>query len=98
MPRTSPPRAVVTVRTDAAGGPVELLAFPNPATDYVSLQSTASTSPTDVTLTDVTGRTVRTWQTALDGNDRLYLDGVPAGVYALRIQATGATTFLSIQR
>lgn len=71
----------------------ELTLFPNPAHGKVTIQLPSIPSITTFTLTvlDALGRTLRTQTTATSARTELDLAGLPAGLYAVRVQAAAAT-------
>ena len=68
--------------------------FPNPAHNRATIQLPAIPGTTTATLTvlDALGRTLRTQPAALNAKAELDLAGLPAGLYAVRVQAGGSTT------
>ncbi len=84
-------QAVAT--TDATPAP-DWRVYPNPTRDWLLLAAPDPASlPTahPLVLFDTWGRRVRTW-TEFGANESLYLGDLPAGVYQLRLLATGQTT------
>ena len=67
--------------------------YPNPAHNRATIQLPAIPGTTTATLTvlDALGRPVRTQTAALNTKAELDLAGLPAGLYAVRVQAGGST-------
>lgn len=62
--------------------------YPNPATDQITINAIAGMQQADVTVTDLSGRTVRTINGAsFDQNQIIDLAGLPKGMYVLRISS-----------
>ncbi|MEZ4961440.1 MAG: T9SS type A sorting domain-containing protein [Saprospiraceae bacterium] len=68
------------------GSGIPIAVYPNPASDYVSIQTLPGTAVQEVQLADVTGKTIRQY-----GQDTRFvnLDGLASGVYILKIQVGG---------
>lgn len=80
---------------------LDLAAYPNPTTSGVTLAfSLAAPGEVAVDVLDATGRTVRTASFGRRpggaGSARLALDGLPAGVYAVRLRAGGAAATVRV--
>ena len=92
---------VITVLKTSDAPASRVHVFPNPASDQFFLEASPGPSPSAglrVTLSDVTGRTVREWRTSSDGRQALSLRDVPAGLYVLRTEGpTDAVTLLTVQ-
>lgn len=67
---------------EANNGLVEI--FPNPSSDVVTLQSTRGQLIREVELVDAQGRTIKSYM-VINGDARLDLSSLPAGVYAVKI-------------
>ncbi len=83
------PEAIDVLRADLLEG--ELTLFPNPASDQLTLRSSVALNNASVTLTDLTGRTVASWNTlSLRENQaqQLQLEGINSGLYLLNINST----------
>jgi hypothetical protein len=79
--------------TTPALRPESIILFPNPAHTATTVQLPAIPGATTVALTvlDALGRTLRTQTAATNARTDINLTGLPAGLYALRVQA-GAST------
>jgi len=77
-----------------AGALEGLAVYPNPAHGRATIQLPALPGATTATLTvlDALGRTLRIQPAALNAKAELDLAGLPAGLYAVRVQAGGSTT------
>ena len=75
--------------------PVEsdgILLFPNPSSGSVSLVIVGQTGLATVAVTDLTGREVlmpHTFDCLSENTETLMLDGIPAGVYFVRVDVSG---------
>ena len=80
--------------TVQAGALEGLAVYPNPAHGRATIQLPALPGATTATLTvlDALGRTLRIQPAALNAKAELDLAGLPAGLYAVRVQAGGSTT------
>jgi hypothetical protein len=81
----------ITANTTPA---MDLQLFPNPATNVINLKfNLTDNSPASVTLSDLTGRIVRTVSSNKlnPGNNELCIpvDDLPDGMYIVRLQAPG---------
>ncbi|MBF9141730.1 T9SS type A sorting domain-containing protein [Hymenobacter properus] len=65
--------------------------FPNPAHNRATVQLPAGTGPATLTVLDALGRAVRTQATTANAATELDLTGLAPGLYAVRVQAGGAT-------
>ena len=62
-----------------------LSVFPNPATDYIFINSADITAEDQIVILDATGRQVQAPQ-ALDGQtSRIEISGLPAGLYYAQV-------------
>ena len=71
---------------------VDWSVYPNPAQEMVSVSvPEAMRGPVDLQLLDATGRVVRNAQTQVFGQEPVSfnLEGLPGGIYHLRLQAAG---------
>ncbi len=70
--------------TETLSSNVGFAAFPNPASDvfYISLDELESAKPTKISLTDGTGRIIKSdWSNSGNAVIEFRLDGIPSGVY-----------------
>ncbi len=75
--------------------PNTLLAYPNPASDYVRLQAYEPMS--EARLFDLSGRMLQSWRFA-DDNEQILLTGsYPAGTYLLKVKSGDAYQLKKIQ-
>ncbi|MDB5267730.1 MAG: hypothetical protein JWP58_770 [Hymenobacter sp.] len=79
--------------TAPAGASERLALFPNPAhgTATVQLPAVPGAATATLTVIDALGRPVRTFRAAPNALAELDLAGLPAGLYAVRVQAGGST-------
>lgn len=68
--------------------------YPNPASDYIMIDN--SSNKTDVYIYDVNGKLVKTRLNESDSIIQIDVDGMPAGVYCLRLIADGQTKTVRI--
>ncbi|WP_170266423.1 T9SS type A sorting domain-containing protein [Phaeocystidibacter luteus] len=64
-------------------GTNELTIYPNPASDFITIEGIEATS---ASLIDITGQTVRNWENSVE---ELNIQGLQPGVYLLRVESNG---------
>ncbi|MBF9142548.1 T9SS type A sorting domain-containing protein [Hymenobacter properus] len=87
---------VATVHVEATNQPIDL--YPNPATDRLTLDLSATAAPCDVRLTNLTGQVVLTTTLAGGQAQELPLTGVPAGLYLLHVRTAAGSTVQRIEK
>jgi hypothetical protein len=69
--------------TTSASPSIQLEAYPNPATDMFTLRWRQEVGMAAVSLVDLTGRKVRTWEAIATGETLQVVD-LPRGMYVLQ--------------
>jgi hypothetical protein len=65
--------------------------YPNPATDMLHIDIKGTNQPYDVSLTDMTGRTLRD-EHELSGDQAIDISSLSSGVYLVNVMQAGAST------
>jgi hypothetical protein len=87
------------VKVSVLPGTLPILAYPNPATDHLSLDLTAAAAgPCDVRVLSLAGQVVRT-ETLTGGRaQEMDLAGLPAGLYLLQVRTAEGSTVQRIEK
>ena len=77
----------VHFKTDHASGTNGIAIFPNPATNTLNIAHRLAADETaQISLYDMTGRTLRTWQAIGNGTITTNTETLPAGIYLCRMR------------
>jgi len=83
---------------DNSNNTQQLSAYPNPVQDQVILQGLSTVSSTTLIVRDSQGNAVRTMalQPENDGQQKINLDGLPAGIYLIQVKDEQSSKVLKI--
>lgn len=82
----APPTSTEKIAKDA----IDFCLYPNPTTDAVSVNTSVEMTILSAILTDINGKTIKTWETPLiSTNSNFVLGDLPAGTYYLTLNIGG---------
>ena len=86
--------SIVLRLTSPSGGRVFSL-FPNPGSDHVSVSGLSGTGTYQVVLSDLSGKAILEQQIST-GENEIYIGGLAAGIYLIKIVGNGSATTLKL--